>query len=76
MSNYALIKDGVVVNTVVWDGPDAAPINWGDGITYVLLDDTSRAQIGCTYADDLFTCTFTNPMTNESYTYTTKATDN
>lgn len=39
MSAYALILDGKVVNTILWDGPEAAPIDFGEGITYAEIPD-------------------------------------
>lgn len=32
---FALIKAGVVVNTILWDGPDASPMVFPEGVSYV-----------------------------------------
>ena len=39
MGNYALIKDGVVFNMIVWDGPDECPLDFGEGVTYAPIPD-------------------------------------
>lgn len=39
MATYALILDGEVVNTILWDGPEASPMNFEDGITYAEIPD-------------------------------------
>ncbi|MEB5837009.1 tail fiber assembly protein [Pantoea dispersa] len=39
MGTYALILDGKVINTILWAGPDVAPMEFGDGITYAEIPD-------------------------------------
>lgn len=39
MSTYALILDGKVVNTILWDGPDVSPMEFDEGITYAEIPD-------------------------------------
>lgn len=40
MSNtYALIKDGIVINTIMWDGPDSSPVDFPVGVTYEEIPD-------------------------------------
>ena len=45
MDKYAHIKDGVVINTSLWDG--VCKYNPGDGVTMVLADENTRT--GGTY---------------------------
>ena len=45
MYKYAHIKDGVVINTSLWDG--VCKYNPGDGVTMVLADENTR--VGGTY---------------------------
>lgn len=40
MSAYALILDGKVVNTILWDGPEISPMEFGKGITYAEIPDS------------------------------------
>ncbi|NWA62957.1 tail fiber assembly protein [Pantoea sp. B9002] len=45
MSNtYALIQDGIVINTIVWAGPDEEPVDFGDGVTYAEIPDDEGNQ--------------------------------
>lgn len=64
MGSYALIQDGNVVNTIVWDGPDISPVDFGEGITYAEIPDREGNQpsIGWKYNDELFTAP---PLTAE-----------
>jgi hypothetical protein len=40
MSNtYALIKDGIVINTIMWDGPDSSPVDFPEDVTYEEIPD-------------------------------------
>jgi len=48
----AAIKDGIVVNVVVWDG--VTEYNPGKGIELVCIDETN-VGIGWSYADGKFT---------------------
>lgn len=42
MNTYALVKEGKVVNTIVWDGPNSAElIDFGDGVVYEEIPDAS-----------------------------------
>ena len=45
MANYAVVKNGVVENMIVWDG--VSKYNPGDGVELVLADENAR--IGGTY---------------------------
>lgn len=78
MPNYALIKDSEVINTVLWDGPDVAPMDFGDGVTYIEYADTALVQIGCTYdtSTKLFSCSTKNDMTGATVSWTTDAEGN
>lgn len=45
MSNaYALIEDGIVTNTIVWEGPEVAPVDFGEGVTYAEIPDSEGNQ--------------------------------
>jgi hypothetical protein len=47
MKRYAHVENGVVTNVSNWDGE--TPFDPGPGITMVLADGESDAQIGATY---------------------------
>ena len=47
MNRYAHVENGVVTNVSNWDG--VAKFNPGDGVTMVLADGETEAQIGATY---------------------------
>lgn len=51
MGNFALIKDGQVINTVVWDGDE---IDFGEGVTSVELTADTQVETGYTYANGSF----------------------
>jgi hypothetical protein len=55
--SYALIQDGVVINTIVWDGPEVSPIEFPEGVTYVEFPDDYDVSpsIGWTYDGNVFT---------------------
>lgn len=55
MSIYALIKDEVVINKILWDGPDASPVDFGEGVSYVEIGEGSLVSIGWLYKDGIFT---------------------
>lgn len=57
MGSYALIQDGNVINTIVWEGPDASPVDFGEGVTYAEIPDGEGNQpsIGWIYDGSLFT---------------------
>lgn len=51
--NYAVINaQGLVVNTIVWDGTDE--YDPGDGLTLEVIPDGSQAGIGWTYINGAF----------------------
>ncbi|MDE8556955.1 tail fiber assembly protein [Pantoea vagans] len=52
MSGYALVKDGIVINTVVWDGETA--VDFGENVTTVIIPDDNPAAAGYSYADGKF----------------------
>ncbi len=54
MSIYALIKDEVVINTILWDGPDVSPVDFGEGVSYVEIGEGSLVSIGWSYKDGVF----------------------
>lgn len=54
MGNYALIKSGKVVNTIVWDGPEISPVDFGEGVTAIEIQDGQTVNIGYTYTDGAF----------------------
>ncbi|WP_336747906.1 tail fiber assembly protein [Pantoea vagans] len=62
MTNYALIEDGKVINTIVWDGPTASPMDFGKGVTAVEIKDGYAVSTGYTYADGEFAAP---PLTEE-----------
>lgn len=55
MTNYALIEDGKVINTIVWDGPTASPMDFGKGITAVEIKEGYTVSTGYTYTEGEFT---------------------
>lgn len=54
MANYALIKDGIVVNTILWAGPEESPMDFGPDITYQVIDDSNIVGIGFSFRDGEF----------------------
>ncbi len=56
MSGYALIKNGLVINTIVWEGPDVSPMDFGEGVTYAQMPDASgnNPSAGWTFKDGVF----------------------
>lgn len=60
MGNYALIKDGIVLNVAVWDGE--TDVDFGDGITTVELEEYQPVSPGYIYKDGVFTAP---PLTEE-----------
>lgn len=54
MTNYALIKDGIVVNTIFWAGPEESPMDFGPDITYQMIDDGNIVGIGYSFKDGVF----------------------
>ncbi|MBK0095280.1 tail fiber assembly protein [Erwinia sp. S63] len=61
---YALIQDGVVINTILWDGPEASPMEFADGVTYLEFPDGEGVcpAIGWFYDGETFT---SPPLTEE-----------
>lgn len=55
MTKYALVKNALVVNLIVWDGN--TKIQWDDGVAAVLCGDNATVAIGDTYnsSDGTFT---------------------
>ncbi|WP_223817288.1 MULTISPECIES: tail fiber assembly protein [unclassified Pantoea] len=62
MGKYALIKAGKVVNLIVWDGPDASPMEFEKGISAVEVDDGTAVDMGYTFTKDRFAAP---PLTEE-----------
>lgn len=63
MAAYALVRDGVVFNTVNWEG-DGDPIAlFGEDVTPVNIEDNRVVTMGYTYKDGVFTAP---PPTQES----------
>lgn len=62
MGKYALIKAGTVVNLIVWDGPDASPMEFEKGISAVEVDDGTAVDMGYTFSKGRFTAP---PLTEE-----------
>lgn len=63
-NTYALIKNGIVINTIMWDGPDLSPIDFPDGVSYEEIPDESgnTPSIGWTFEKGIFTAP---PLTSE-----------
>lgn len=61
---YALIQDGVVINTIAWKGPEDSPLDFGEGVTYVEIPDGEGNQpsIGWSYHGSVFAAP---PLTDE-----------
>ncbi len=53
---YALIQEDKVVNTIVWDGPESSPLDFGEGVTYAEIPDGAgnHPSIGWGYDGSLF----------------------
>ncbi|ENH3197277.1 tail fiber assembly protein [Enterobacter roggenkampii] len=62
MGNYALVKDGQVINTIIWDGPQEAPIEFGGGIIAIEITSNEVASIGYSYSEGKF---IAPPLTEE-----------
>lgn len=52
MNRYALVKNKIVVNIIIWDGSDT----WkpGDGVVAILLESHSQTAIGYSYDGNVF----------------------
>lgn len=53
MTDYALVKDGVVINTIVWDGETA--VDFGDGVKAVAIPEGQSVTMGFLYKGSKFT---------------------
>jgi len=64
MGTYALIKKGLVINTILWDGPEASPMDFGKGISFEELPDGdgNNPSIGWSYDGTVFS---PPPLTEE-----------
>ena len=51
---YAVIKNGIVVNVVSWDGPDSTDSAWSPG-EYDVVELPDNAGIGWLYSGGEFT---------------------
>lgn len=51
---YAIVKDGLVVNIVVWDGDSSAWQPPEDSTAIEVTDQTGGAYVGCAYTDGRF----------------------
>lgn len=60
MNGYALVSEGKVVNTVVWDGE--AEVDFGKDITAVLIPEETPVSIGWEYKNKEFS---PPPLTEE-----------
>lgn len=61
---YALVQDGLVINTIVWEGPEASPMDFGEGVSYAEIPDSEGNQpsIGWSYDGLVFAAP---PLTDE-----------
>ncbi|WP_312109654.1 tail fiber assembly protein [Pantoea septica] len=39
---YALIKEGKIINCIVWNGPDESPMTFSDGVTFSEVPDSAE----------------------------------
>lgn len=64
MGSYALILEGKVTNTILWEGPEVAPMEFDEGITYVEIPDEAGTfpSTGWLYDGAVFTAP---PLTAE-----------
>ncbi|MEN4604063.1 tail fiber assembly protein [Pantoea agglomerans] len=59
MAGYALVKEGKVVNLILWDG---AEMEFEDGVSAVKIEGSDNVSIGFAYAKGKFTAP---PLTEE-----------
>ncbi|MEN4702889.1 tail fiber assembly protein [Pantoea agglomerans] len=52
MVGYALVKEGKVVNLILWDGVE---MDFEDGVSAVKIEESDNVSIGFTYAKGKFT---------------------
>lgn len=64
MGTYALVKKGMVINTILWDGPDASPMDFGKGVTFAEVPDGdgNSPSIGWSHDGTIFSAP---PLTEE-----------
>jgi len=65
MGTYALVKNGNVINTIIWGGPQESPMEFEGGITPVEITGGTVASIGYSYSDGEFR---SPPLTEEQQT--------
>lgn len=72
MATYALIEDGVVTNTIVWDGPESSPMEFGEGVTFAEIPDGdgNSPSMGWSYDGKLFSAP---PLTDDEIAANTQA---
>ncbi|WNK73186.1 tail fiber assembly protein [Pantoea agglomerans] len=51
---FALVQDGKVISCIVWDGPDASPMTFDEGITAIEITESQPVGVGYTYSDGEF----------------------
>lgn len=56
MAIYALINKGIVINTIVWEGPDVSPMDFGKGVSFSEIPDGegNTPSIGWSYDGQVF----------------------
>jgi len=59
MAGYALVKDGKVINLIVWDGVE---MDFGEGVAAVEIKDSDNVSIGFNYTEGKF---IAPPLTDE-----------
>lgn len=52
MANYALVKESIVVNTVIWDGQ--TEVDFGNGLVAIGIPEGQPVSIGWGYEDGKF----------------------
>lgn len=60
MTDYALIKDGVVIATIVWDG--VTEVDFGKGVQAVEIPESKGVTTGFLYTEGVFSAA---PLTDE-----------
>ncbi|HCB1822869.1 tail fiber assembly protein [Enterobacter roggenkampii] len=54
MNIYAIVNDSIVMNTIIWDGPDVSPMEFADGVTAVKIPDGYAVNSGFLYVEGKF----------------------
>lgn len=62
MGNWALVENGTVVNTIIWDGPEESPMDFGSGVEAVEILEGTTTGIGYSYSNGEFAAP---PLTDE-----------